>query len=84
VLNGFTAFQKRSSPQVSALANYCDTHRNAATAPPNGLTTRSHIDTKPTHTATRRNAAALDYGQPRTNTYHHPEKLLRDDEDDGP
>ncbi|MFZ0903738.1 MAG: HNH endonuclease signature motif containing protein [Mycobacterium sp.] len=23
----------------------------------------------------------LDYGQPRTNTYHHPEKLLRDDED---
>ncbi len=25
----------------------------------------------------------LDYGQPRTNTYHHPEKLLRDD-DDGP
>jgi len=27
----------------------------------------------------------LDRGQPRTNTYHHPEKLLRDDdEDDGP
>src|ERR1700731_5344483 len=26
----------------------------------------------------------LDYGQPRTNTYHHPEKLLRDDEDDVP
>jgi hypothetical protein len=27
----------------------------------------------------------LDHGQPRTNTYHHPEKLLRDDEDeDGP
>jgi Domain of unknown function (DUF222) len=24
----------------------------------------------------------LDHGQPRTNTYHHPEKLLRDDEDD--
>jgi hypothetical protein len=24
----------------------------------------------------------LDYGQPRVNTYHHPEKLLRDDEDD--
>jgi Domain of unknown function (DUF222) len=23
----------------------------------------------------------LDYGQPRTNTYHHPEKLLRDDDD---
>jgi hypothetical protein len=29
--------------------------------------------------------AHLDHGQPRTNTYHHPEKLLRDDEDeDGP
>ncbi len=27
----------------------------------------------------------LDRGQPRTNTFHHPEKLLRDDEDaDGP
>jgi hypothetical protein len=25
----------------------------------------------------------LDHGQPRTNTYHHPEKLLRDD-DEGP
>jgi Domain of unknown function (DUF222) len=24
----------------------------------------------------------LDHGQPRTNTYHHPEKLLQDDEDD--
>ncbi|GAB1815265.1 hypothetical protein MUNTM_43020 [Mycobacterium sp. MUNTM1] len=27
--------------------------------------------------------AHLDRGQPRTNTYHHPEKLLADD-DDGP
>jgi len=24
----------------------------------------------------------LEYGQPRINTFHHPEKLLRDDEDD--
>ena len=24
----------------------------------------------------------LDHGQPRTNTYHHPEKLLRNDEDE--
>ena len=24
----------------------------------------------------------LDHGQPRTNTYHHPEKLLRAEEDD--
>ncbi|WIM87728.1 HNH endonuclease signature motif containing protein [Candidatus Mycobacterium wuenschmannii] len=29
--------------------------------------------------------AHLDHGQPRTNTYHHPEKLLRDsDDDEGP
>jgi Domain of unknown function (DUF222) len=26
----------------------------------------------------------LDHGQPRTNTYHQPEKLLCDDDDDGP
>lgn len=26
----------------------------------------------------------LDHGQPRTNTYHHPEKLLRDDDEDEP
>ncbi|MFW3114754.1 hypothetical protein MHAE_13423, partial [Mycobacterium haemophilum DSM 44634] len=24
----------------------------------------------------------LDHGQPRTNTYWHPEKLLRDEDDD--
>jgi hypothetical protein len=26
----------------------------------------------------------LDHGQPRVNTYHHPEKLLQDDDDDAP
>jgi hypothetical protein len=26
----------------------------------------------------------LDHGQPRTNTYHQPEKLLRDEDGDGP
>jgi hypothetical protein len=26
----------------------------------------------------------LDTGQPRTNTFHHPEKLLRDPDEDGP
>ncbi|WP_369830871.1 hypothetical protein, partial [Mycobacterium sp. 1245852.3] len=26
----------------------------------------------------------LDTGQPRTNTFHHPEKLLRDEDGDGP
>jgi hypothetical protein len=44
-----------------------------------GWTTRknTHRDTEwipPPH---------LDHGQPRTNTNHHPEKLLRHDEDDG-
>ncbi|WP_238560161.1 hypothetical protein, partial [Mycobacterium canetti] len=24
----------------------------------------------------------LDHGQPRTNTFHHPEKLLHDDDDE--
>jgi hypothetical protein len=28
--------------------------------------------------------AHLDHGQPRTNTYHHPEKLLRDDDEEEP
>src|SRR5271156_4784623 len=28
--------------------------------------------------------AHLDHGQPRVNTYHHPEKLLRDDDDEVP
>jgi hypothetical protein len=26
----------------------------------------------------------LDYGRPRVNTFHHPEKLLREDDDDHP
>ena len=26
----------------------------------------------------------LDHGQPRVNTFHHPEKLLRDDDDEAP
>ncbi len=51
----------------------CPNHRLAD----HGWTTRknSHGDTEwipPPH---------LDYGQPRVNTFHHPEKLLREDED---
>ncbi|WP_264035279.1 hypothetical protein, partial [Mycobacterium lacus] len=26
----------------------------------------------------------LDHGQPRTNSYHHPEKLLVDEDEDDP
>src|ERR1700722_10388154 len=89
-------------PGCPVPANLCETHHNNpyATNPvtdvndlalacgPNhqladhGWTTRknAHGDTEwipPPH---------LDHGQPRTNTYHHPEKLLRDDDDgeDGP
>jgi hypothetical protein len=47
---------------------------------PGGWTTRKRVngDTEwipPPH---------LDYGQPRTNTFHHPEKLLADGDDDDP
>jgi hypothetical protein len=28
--------------------------------------------------------AHRDYGQPRINTFHHPEKLLTEDDEDGP
>jgi Domain of unknown function (DUF222) len=90
-----------SFPGCPVPANLCETHHcnRYATNPvtdindlalacgPNhklaeqGWTTRKnhHGDTEwipPAH---------LDHGQPRTNTYHHPEKLLRDDDDeDGP
>jgi hypothetical protein len=45
---------------------------------PGGWTTRKHNNGStewipPPH---------LDRGQPRTNTFHHPEKLLRDDEEE--
>jgi Domain of unknown function (DUF222) len=90
-----------SFPGCPVPANLCETHHcnRYATNPvtdindlalacgPNhklaeqGWTTRKnhHGDTEwipPAH---------LDHGQPRVNTYHHPEKLLRDDDDeDGP
>jgi hypothetical protein len=50
-----------------------------------------HPLAKPGGWTTRKNAAGdtewippphLDHGQPRVNTFHHPEKLLRDDKDD--
>ena len=86
-----------SFPGCTVPANLCETHHcnPYATNPvtdindltlacgPNhkladqGWTTRKnhHGDTEwipPAH---------LDHGQPRTNTYHHPEKLLRDDDE---
>jgi Domain of unknown function (DUF222) len=60
---------------INNLALACGPHHNLAEE---GWTTRKnrHGDTEwipPPH---------LDHGRPRTNTFHHPEKLLRDDEDD--
>ncbi|CQD19158.1 REP13E12 repeat protein [Mycobacterium lentiflavum] len=60
---------------IDNLTLACGTHHRMLR--PTGWTTRKHPngDTQwipPPH---------LDHGQPRTNTYHHPNKLLRDDPD---
>jgi hypothetical protein len=70
-----TAWAKTHSTDINDLALGCGGHHPLAEQ---GWTTRKnrHGDTEwipPPH---------LDHGQPRTNTYHHPEKLLRDDDDD--
>jgi Domain of unknown function (DUF222) len=70
-----TPWAKTHTTDVNDLALACAPQHNLAEQ---GWTTRKnhHGDTEwipPPH---------LDHGQPRTNTYHHPEKLLRDDEDD--
>ncbi|MBV8293107.1 MAG: HNH endonuclease [Mycobacterium sp.] len=72
-----TPWAKTHITDINDLALACGPHHAIAEQ---GWTTRKnqHGDSEwipPPH---------LDYGQPRTNTYHHPEKLLRDDEDDGP
>ena len=70
-----TPWAKTHTTDVNDLTFGCGGHHALAEQ---GWTTRKnqHCDTEwipPPH---------LDYGQPRINTYHHPEKLLRDDEDD--
>ncbi len=70
-----TAWAKTHTTDINDLALGCGGHHPLAEQ---GWTTRKnqHGDTEwipPPH---------LDHGQPRINTYHHPEKLLRDDEDD--
>ncbi|MGO9650719.1 HNH endonuclease signature motif containing protein, partial [Mycobacterium sp.] len=73
-----TAWSKTHTTDVNGLALACGPHHKLAEQ---GWTTRKRHDRTtewipPPH---------LDHGQPRTNTYHHPEKLLQDDEDgDGP
>jgi hypothetical protein len=63
---------------VNTLTLACGSHHPLVE--PGGWTTRKRAngDTEwvpPPH---------LDHGQPRTNAYHHPEKLLADDDDDDP
>ena len=70
-----TPWAKTHTTDINDLALGCGGHHPLAEQ---GWTTRKnhHGDTEwipPPH---------LDHGQPRTNTFHHPEKLLRDDEDD--
>jgi hypothetical protein len=73
-----TAWAKTHTTDVNGLALACGPHHKLAEQ---GWTTRKRHDRitewiPPPH---------LDHGQPRTNTYHYPEKLLQDDEDgDGP
>jgi Domain of unknown function (DUF222) len=75
-----TPYAKSRTTDVNDLTFACGGHHPLAEQ---GWTTRKnhHNDTEwipPPH---------LDHGQPRTNTYHHPEKLLRDDDepdDEGP
>jgi hypothetical protein len=72
-----TAWAKTHTTDINDLALACGGHHPLAEQ---GWTTRkSHLgDTEwipPPH---------LDYGQPRINTFHHPEKLLLDEEDEDP
>ncbi len=51
--------------------------------PDNRLAEKGWITRKNTHGDTEwLPPAHLDHGQPRINTFHHPEKLLRDDDDE--
>ncbi len=72
-----TPWAKTHTTAINDLTLGCGGHHPLAEQ---GWTTRKnqHGDTEwipPPH---------LDYGQPRTNTFHHPEKLLRADDDDEP
>ncbi|WP_412768727.1 HNH endonuclease signature motif containing protein [Mycobacterium canetti] len=55
-----------------------------ACGPDNRLAEKGWITRKNTHGDTEwLPPAHLDHGQPRINTFHHPEKLLHDDEEPG-
>jgi len=72
-----TPWAKTHTTDINDLTLACRGHHRLAE---HGWTTRTnhHGDTEwipPPH---------LDHGQPRTNTYHHPEKLLQADHEDDP
>ncbi|HME74295.1 MAG TPA: HNH endonuclease signature motif containing protein [Mycobacterium sp.] len=72
-----TPWAKTHTTDIDDLALGCGGHHPLAEQ---GWTTRKNHDgdtewIPPPH---------LDYGQPRTNTFHHPEKLLSDDDEDDP
>jgi Domain of unknown function (DUF222) len=72
-----TPWAKTHTTDVNDLALACGPQHKIAEQ---GWTTRKNQDgvtewIPPPH---------LDYGQPRTNTFHHPEKLLRADDEDDP
>jgi hypothetical protein len=69
-----TPYAKCPTTDINDLTLGCGPHHQLAER---GWTTRKRKDgvtewIPPAH---------LDHGQPRTNTFHHPEKLLRDDDD---
>ncbi|MEZ0351857.1 HNH endonuclease signature motif containing protein, partial [Mycobacterium sp. pR1184] len=71
-----TDYAQCQSTDIDNLTLACGTHHRLLQ--PRGWTTRTHPNghtqwIPPPH---------LDRGQPRTNTYHHPQKLLGDPDDD--
>ncbi|GAA4293020.1 hypothetical protein GCM10023161_40920 [Mycobacterium paraffinicum] len=72
-----TDYAKSLRTDIDNLTFACGPHHRMLK--PGGWTTRKNTkhDTQwippPPH---------LDHGRPRTNTFHHPEKLLRDEDDD--
>ncbi|WP_428341073.1 HNH endonuclease signature motif containing protein [Mycobacterium sp.] len=82
-------------PAYLCEVHHCDPYRTNPVTDINQLTLTCHPNHDLTEQGwtTRKNSRGdtewippphLDHGQSRVNTYHHPEKLLQDDDDDGP
>jgi HNH endonuclease len=72
-----TPWAKTHTTDINDLTLACGGHHPLAEQ---GWTTRKRA----THHTEWIPPPHLDHGQPRTNTYHHPEKLLREEDDDVP